>query len=141
MLRLIFNNSVSFIGTLVPLVQENDAKKWEKRDSNGQQLTTASISVRALIEEKIIQKRSNSAAAAAAAAVVSGGGGGLSNAAAAASTIGSASKLNQANANAIVKSKLRLNETSSSSSSTKSKSSRLLARELILLRRRNSGYG
>lgn len=39
-------------------LQENEAKKWEKKESNGPHLTTASISVRALIEEKIIQKRS-----------------------------------------------------------------------------------
>ncbi|KAK9497349.1 hypothetical protein O3M35_004682 [Rhynocoris fuscipes] len=37
--------------------KESDSKKCEKKDTNGPPLQTASISVRALIEEKIIQKR------------------------------------------------------------------------------------
>lgn len=39
------------------LVQESDAKKCEKKEASGPPLQTASSSVRALIEEKIIQKR------------------------------------------------------------------------------------
>lgn len=37
--------------------QDSEAKKTDKKDSNGPPLQTASVSVRALIEEKIIQKR------------------------------------------------------------------------------------
>lgn len=37
--------------------QETDSKKWEKKEASGPPLQTASMSVRALIEEKIIQKR------------------------------------------------------------------------------------
>ncbi|KAG8264368.1 DNA binding [Homalodisca vitripennis] len=37
--------------------EETDAKKCEKKESSGPPLQTASMSVRALIEEKIIQKR------------------------------------------------------------------------------------
>ncbi|XP_046658292.1 serine-rich adhesin for platelets-like isoform X2 [Homalodisca vitripennis] len=39
------------------VVEETDAKKCEKKESSGPPLQTASMSVRALIEEKIIQKR------------------------------------------------------------------------------------
>jgi len=38
-------------------LQETDSKKWEKKEASGPPLQTASMSVRALIEEKIIQKR------------------------------------------------------------------------------------
>jgi len=38
-------------------LQDSEAKKTDKKDSNGPPLQTASVSVRALIEEKIIQKR------------------------------------------------------------------------------------
>lgn len=38
-------------------MQESDGKKCEKKESSGPPLQTASIGVRALIEEKIIQKR------------------------------------------------------------------------------------
>ncbi|XP_050548753.1 serine-rich adhesin for platelets-like isoform X2 [Daktulosphaira vitifoliae] len=37
--------------------KETDSKKWEKKETSGPPLQTASMSVRALIEEKIIQKR------------------------------------------------------------------------------------
>ncbi|XP_025419311.1 uncharacterized protein LOC112689690 isoform X2 [Sipha flava] len=37
--------------------KETDSKKWEKKEASGPPLQTASMSVRALIEEKIIQKR------------------------------------------------------------------------------------
>lgn len=37
--------------------QDSEAKKCEKKEVNGPPLQTASMSVRALIEEKIIQKR------------------------------------------------------------------------------------
>jgi len=39
------------------ILQDSEAKKTDKKDSNGPPLQTASVSVRALIEEKIIQKR------------------------------------------------------------------------------------
>jgi hypothetical protein len=38
--------------------KETDIKKPEKKESNGPPLQTASVGVRALIEEKIINKRS-----------------------------------------------------------------------------------
>lgn len=37
--------------------KDSEAKKTDKKDSGGPPLQTASVSVRALIEEKIIQKR------------------------------------------------------------------------------------
>lgn len=44
------------------MLQDSDCKKSEKRESSGPPLQTASISVRALIEEKIIQKRNTNPA-------------------------------------------------------------------------------
>lgn len=47
--------------------QDSDSKKLDKKEAPGPPLQTASVSVRALIEEKIISRRGASAAAAAAA--------------------------------------------------------------------------
>lgn len=38
-------------------LQESDSKKLDKKESTGPPLQTASVSVRALIEEKIISRR------------------------------------------------------------------------------------
>lgn len=38
--------------------KDNDSKKSDKKESSGPPLQTASVGVRALIEEKIINKRS-----------------------------------------------------------------------------------
>lgn len=43
--------------TLGCCFQDSESKKCEKKESSGPPLQTASMSVRALIEEKIIQKR------------------------------------------------------------------------------------
>lgn len=62
--RRIFKNwsalitAVKFL-VFVLLAQDSDSKKCEKKEVTGPPLQTASVSVRALIEEKIIQKRTN----------------------------------------------------------------------------------
>lgn len=43
-------------------VQDSDSKKLDKKESTGPPLQTASVSVRALIEEKIISRRGATAA-------------------------------------------------------------------------------
>lgn len=53
---MIFAAGHFFIKSVINF-QDTDSKKWEKKEASGPPLQTASMSVRALIEEKIIQKR------------------------------------------------------------------------------------